>query len=215
MKCVIICDHEGDTMDVKNILVNEYFFKQVEKVYINRCNRLGIETFEKYLNYRYQDNCYYYSAWALMGLDNNAKVVRGRININANRKPYLTYCTQRKWPNSNYYHGWVEFAFDGEEYVFDSLLPTIVSKNWYYKNKKPVVNYESTLEEVIKMCISDKDTEQIAPYTYRIGNLYMKYYDSQEKDTTYLAFPMSKAIIELETDKNKIKKFTAYAPPSG
>ena len=99
MKCVIICDHEGDTMDVKNILVNEYFFKQVEKVYINRCNSLGIETFKEYLSYRYQGNCYYYSAWALMGLDNNAKVVRGRININLDKKAWFNYSTHRQFFN--------------------------------------------------------------------------------------------------------------------
>ena len=201
-------------MAVKNILVNEYFFKQLEKIYVNRCNSLGIETFDKYLSYQYQGNCYYYSAWALMGLDNNAKVVRGRININLNKKAWFNYSIHRQYPNSNYYHGWVEFTFNGEEYVFDSMISTVVSKKWYYKNKQPVVNCKITLEEVIKMCIGDKDTEQIAPYTYKTGNLYMKYYKSHEKDTTYLACPMSKAIIELEPSENKIKKFIAYDPPT-
>ena len=45
---------------------NRYFLQRTKKVYIERCTK--IESFEEYLSHRYRDNCYYYSAYALMGL---------------------------------------------------------------------------------------------------------------------------------------------------
>ncbi len=43
---------------------NRYFMQKTKKVYIERCAK--IEPFEEYLRHRYHDNCYCYSAYALM-----------------------------------------------------------------------------------------------------------------------------------------------------
>ena len=49
--------------------VDEYFFQRTKKVYIEQCTK--IVSFEEYLKPRYNEECYYYSGYALMGLKPN------------------------------------------------------------------------------------------------------------------------------------------------
>lgn len=72
-----------------------YFFKEMEKVYIETGTK--IESFEEYLRHRYSDECYYYSAYAIMGLTPNDYLLRGFLDLDGYK---------------NYHHGWVEFKFD-------------------------------------------------------------------------------------------------------
>ena len=107
---------------------SRYFLEKTKKVYVERCNVKGIETFQEYLNEGYCDNCYYYSAYALMGLNCNDFLVRGEIDLSGNGY-------------RNYAHGWVEFIFEGTEFVFDSRIEGIVPKKLYYENFKPEITF--------------------------------------------------------------------------
>ena len=78
---------------------NRYFERKTKKVYIERFTK--IEAFQEYLSYRYRDNCYYYSAYALMGLKPDDFLVRGYLDLDSRK---------------NYHHGWVEFKFEEKEY---------------------------------------------------------------------------------------------------
>ena len=51
------------------IMANRYFERRMKSIFVDRVCAKGIETFEKYLSYRYRDNCYYYSGYAIMGLN--------------------------------------------------------------------------------------------------------------------------------------------------
>lgn len=63
------------------LMANRYFNLRMKAIFVNRCNAKGIETFEKYLAYRYRDNCYYYSGYAILGLNNDDYLMRGDICI--------------------------------------------------------------------------------------------------------------------------------------
>ena len=112
---------------MSNLLdVQRYFKMSTGIVYVERGNQ--VESFQEYLGHRYQDNCYYYSAFALMGLKPEDYLVRGDINSN-------------NW--RHYPHGWVEFSYDKQEYVFDSMLTNfLVSKEEWYQYYNPEITYK-------------------------------------------------------------------------
>lgn len=130
-------------MTEKEKNANAYFMKKTKKVYIDRDNAKGIETFEKYLSYRYRDECYYYSEYALMGLKRDDYLVRGYIDVDQNGR-------------CNYAHGWVEFLFEDEMYVFDSMIYGVTLKEEWYRKKKPEVKYRKTQQEILDRYLNDK-----------------------------------------------------------
>ena len=113
------------------MMANRYFDRRMRAIFVDRCNAKGIETFEKYLAYRYRDNCYYYSGYAIMGLKNDDYLMRGAICISGN---FI-------WGNGGYSHGWVEFKYRGKEYVFDSMCIGILSKNCYKVQSSSIHDY--------------------------------------------------------------------------
>jgi len=194
---------------IQNLFVNQYFNNRMKKVYIDRCNYLGIESFDKYLEHRYRDNCYYYSAYALMGLKPNDKVMRGRIDVGD--KPIFDIFADDEYPNSNYYHGWCEFTFNGKEYVFDSMIRGIVTKEEYYSERRPVINYEATLSDVLSFFLSDECSDKVGDKKYIIKKQGPR---NPYDDSTRLIWTMYKAQIIMENNNQKIKKFIASCPPS-
>ncbi len=191
---------------IQNLSVSDYFFKQTKKVFVDRRpSPFDIETFEAFLNHRYEQICYYYSAYAIMGLEDTDKLVRGRIDVgNELGFLYQKMFPNMERPNSDYDHGWVEFYYEGHWYVFDNLLKIIVLKEDYEEFRKPVINSKMMKQELIKIYTS-KECANLSNGIY-----YVKELDS-EPTCTSIAF--SKSIIELD-EKQKVKKFTAYLPPS-
>ena len=61
--------------------------------------------------------CWQTTETAILFLDNNSYLKRG----------YLKFSDKR-----NYYHSWIHFNFENEEYIFDPCLNIISSKNDYY-----------------------------------------------------------------------------------
>ena len=93
------------------IIANRYFERRMRTIFVDRVCAKGIETFEQYLSYRYRDNCYYYSGYAIIGLKDDDYLMRGDLCISGD---FI-------WGNGGYSHGWVEFKYKGKEYVFDSM----------------------------------------------------------------------------------------------
>ena len=83
------------------IMANRYFERRMKSIFVDRVCAKGIETFEKYLSYRYRDNCYYYSGYAIMGLNDDDYLIRGDLCISGD---FI-------WENGGYSHGWVEFKY--------------------------------------------------------------------------------------------------------
>ena len=118
---------------------NRNFIQRTKKGYIERCTK--IESFEEYLGHRYRDNCYYYSAYALMGLKPDDFLVRGYIDLD-------------DW--KDYHHGWVEFKFEEEEYVFDSRIKGVVLKQEYYKYFNPRIEYKKAQKEILDEYLNER-----------------------------------------------------------
>ena len=185
----------------------EHFLKKTHKVYVERCTK--IESFEEYLSHRYRDNCYYYSAYALMGLEPQDRLVRGVIDL----KYY-----------KNYRHGWVEFTFENEEYVFDSRLEYVVPKQEYYNHFNPRIDYKKSQEEILKEFLNErcatKITEGFWQFKYFAMNAdteTISYSQAIEIDRNNGFVPGALMLARLQLNKfnGTITRFIAYVEPSG
>lgn len=175
------------------LMANRYFDRRMRTIFIDRACEKGVETFEKYLSYRYRDNCLYYSGYAIMGLNNDDYLIRGNLCISDD---FI-------WRNGGYLHGWIEFNYKGKEYVFDSMCIGVVPKAEWYEEFKPKIKFKHSKKEIIE---SFKDKLQtVSKNCYEVqGSNISSYYT----DTVY---EHGKLFIHGE----KVKKFIAYDEPSG
>ncbi len=139
-------------------MANQYFDRRMKTVFVNR---VGVETFEKYLAYRYRDSCYYYSGYAIMGMNDDDYLMRGDLCI---RKSFI-------WRNGGYSHGWVEFKYKNQEYVFDSMCIGVVPKKEWYKEFKPIVKFKHSKKEILESIING-NTKAIDEECLEILNIY-------------------------------------------
>lgn len=166
-------------------------------------NERKSETFRQYLNHRYQGNCYFYSTYALMGLQPEDCLVRGKIDIG---EPFSFHPFAHEFfPNSNYYHGWVEFSFEGEEYVFDPLLRNyIICKIDYEVSRFPVVDFRQTQKEILQNYLSPSfSKEENGIYTISLPPNLTK--------ERHVSVPLNRAKVELDKDTQKVKRFIAHS----
>lgn len=190
----------------------EYFLDRTKVVYVDRCTT--IESFEDYLEHRYRNNCYFYSAYALMGLKPQDFLVRGDI------------CLERNfvWRNGGYPHGWVEFEFEGEYYVFDSMLEKPVPKQEYYDYYKPQITYKKSQKEILDEFLNERCAFRIADNFWQF-----KYFAINEKtkrlpyseiikidrNNAYVPSALMFARMQLSKYTGEITRFIAYSEPSG
>ena len=184
-----------------------YFLRRIEKVYVERCSK--IESFEEYLSHRYCDNCYYYSAFALMGLKSDDFLVRGYIDLDGYK---------------NYHHGWVEFKFEGKEYVFDSRLRGVNLKENYYAHFNPRVDFKKTQKEILDEYLNEKCAFKIKDGFWQFKYIVMNsekenitYHEIMENDRSNGHVPSALMLARVEIGKydSEIKRFIAYCEPSG
>ena len=185
--------------------VNRYFIQMTKKVYIERCTK--IESFEEYLSHRFRDNCYNYSAYALMGLKLDDFFVRGYIHLDNSCK--------------DYHHCWVEFEFEEEKYVFDSRIKGIVLKQEYYEYYNPRIEYEKTQKEILDEYLNERYAFKIQDGFWQfkyiamnINNLYNEIIDN-DRNNGYILCTLILARVEISKFSSEIKRFIAYDEPSG
>lgn len=185
---------------------NRYFIQKTKKVYVEKCTK--IETFEEYLNHRYRDNCYYYSAYALMGLNPDDFLVRGYINLDNRR---------------NYHHGWVEFKFEENEYVFDSMSKNIVLKQKWYEDFNPRIEYKKTQKEILDEYLNEQCAFKIQEGFWQFKGIVM---NTDKDDISYNAIlvndeknghvPSALMLARIVINKysSEIMRFIAYSGSS-
>lgn len=192
--------------------VGRYFLEQIKKVYVERC--IKIESFEEYLSHRYRNNCYYYSAYALMGFKPQDYLVRGTITL----KDEWVY------KNGGYRHGWVEFVFDDEEYVFDSMLETPVHKQEYYDHYKPQISYKQSQKEILDKFLNENCAIKIEDNFWQFKDCVthvspkeLSYSEIIEYDCNngYIPSALLLGRIQISKYTNEITRFIAYSEPSG
>lgn len=186
---------------------NRYFKERTKKVYIERGEK--IETFEEYLSHRYRDNCYCYSAYALMGLKPDDFLVRGSIDL-------------EDW--KEYQHGWVEFKFKGNEYVFDSKIKGVVLKREWDKRFNPRVEYRKTQEKILSEYLKESCAFEIKEGFWQFRGIVMNtnkdnisYRDLIVNDEKNGHVPSALRLARVEINKysGEITRFIAYAEYSG
>ena len=185
---------------------NRYFSQMTKKVYVEEYTK--IESFEEYLNHRYRDNCYYYSAYACMGLKPDDFLVRGYIDVNG-------------W--KDYYHGWVEFRFEEDEYVFDSMIDGVVPKEKWYKIYNPRIKYKKTQKEILDEYLNERCAFKIQEGFWQFKYIVMNtdkdnipYHEIIANDKNNGYVPSALMLARLVTSKYdpEIKIFIAYSEPS-
>ena len=175
-----------------NKVANKYFLKRMENIFIDRGRYKVVETFEEYLNHRYKNNCYWYSAAAIMGMLENDYLVRGSISLSHDWM----------WCDGGYEHGWVEFTFQGKEYVFDSRCKGVVLKQEWYEEFKPQNIVRYTKQQVLNTVFISKKMTYLQDGGYQITEVY------EQEDTNNLFNPFIKSKIYFED--GKIKCFVAF-----
>ena len=184
---------------------NRYFSQSTKKVYVEVCTK--IESFEEYLNHRYSDNCYYYSAYACMGLKPDDFLVRGCIDVDGCK---------------NYNHGWVEFKFDGHEYVFDSMIKGIVLKQEWYKSYNPRVEYIKTQREILDEYLNERCAFKIEEEFWQFKRIVMNtdkeitYNEiiTNDENNGYVPSTLMLARVVIDKYSSEITRFIAYSEPS-
>ena len=189
---------------------NEYFMEATKKVYIER--EYIIESFKEYLEHRYRDTCYSYSFYALMGLKPNDYLLRGNIDM----RGYL-----------NYHHGWVEFLYKDEWYVFDSLILGITPKNEWYSYYKPRIDYKKSRKEILDTFLNEKNAFKINEcfwqFKYYVTNEGKDHYSPEDfekfvrpfnKANGFIPALLMYARLQLSSYTNEITRFIAYDEPS-
>jgi len=190
----------------------EYFLGRIKKVYVERC--VKIESFEEYLSHRYKNNCYYYSIYALMGLKPQDYLVRGAITLK-NEWP---------WQNGGYRHGWVEFVFEDEVYVFDSMLEKPVPKQEYYDYYKPQISYRQSQKEILDKFLNENCAIKIKDNFWQFKDCIthvnpkeLSYSEIVEYDCNngYIPTALMLGRIQISKYTGEITRFIAYSEPSG
>lgn len=192
---------------MSNLLdVQRYFKMSTGIVYVERGNQ--VESFQEYLGHRYQDNCYYYSAFALMGLKPEDYLVRGDIDSN-------------NW--RYYHHGWVEFSYDEQEYVFDSMLTNfLVSKEEWYQYYNPEITYKKTQEKILNEFLNEKNAFEIKKNFWQFKEYVMNLPDVEsipikklqaiDKENGHVPTALMLARLEMSKYSSRPTRFLAYSP---
>lgn len=181
-------------MDINEQMANNYFEECLKKVYVNHGNG-NIETFKKYLSHRNCDFQYYYSAYAIMSLDIDDFLVRG-------------------YTNNNYEHGWVEFSYCGNDYIFDPLLHGIMPKqNWYTKFNPSYIYYKKSKKNILNKYLSNEYAIKIANKIWQFQYLLSTTDDLMdlERKEGYILSALSLSHVEIDRySLDRISMFMAY-----
>ena len=166
---------------------NQYFTNETKKCFVEQWTR--IDSFEQYLAHRYVGECYYYSGWALMGLGDDDKLVRGVKN------------------NPHHLHGWTEFIFNDKEFVFDSMVKGVVRKEDWYNYFKPEITHEITKKQLLSKVLTEEfctfEGNKISVDEKPLG------LDDSIKQGMLIA-PLCKSKFVMSTDGKKVEKFTSF-----
>jgi len=190
-------------------LANAHFADATKKVFISyvesyQLDKLSeyerkryIKSFRDYLSKRYRDNCYYYSTYAILGLDDSAQLVRGIQTTQGDR-------------SNCYRHGWVNFNFEGEEFIFDSMVNGIITKAEWDKYYTPKITASTSRKEILDYFLSDRRC-------HKNGNIWttkMVQPSMTMKQKQITVSPYSRFIMSTKGLKADIEKCIIFNQPS-
>jgi len=173
----------------------EYMF---ERFKIATCGKM---TMKEYFDKNYRANCYYYSTYFLLCMNKTDKLVRGKIFIS----DYDCFSNQ-KIPN--YEHGWIEFEYNGNWFVYDDHYKYPVLLKDYYKAVSPYKIYKKFTQEELVVYLKKEypnktNITEDEDYVYiKTGDLYDYKYNIPFYNLD-LFFNKDMEIAKVQTEKLK------------
>lgn len=174
--------------------VQEYFFSRMKNISIYRVGYEVVETFRQYLFHWYRNNCYNYSSYVIIGMRSDDYLVRGEITLS----------NDWMWENGGYEHGWVEFTYKGEEFVFDSLCKEIWTKEEWYKEYNPQNLIKFTKREILSELFASERVQKVSDDCFKVNDEFFL------SDTNHIKNPFRNA--KIYGSETHIECFVACAP---
>lgn len=131
----------------------KYFYSRLKK------GRYENMTMQEYFLKDYRANCYYYSTYFLLCLKPTDRLVRGKIHLDGDYD-FVSRMLYHGKVVPNYEHGWIEFEFEGEWWVWDDHYNNPVPLEQWKKDRAPYEIYTKfTQTELIDYMLSKHKDE--------------------------------------------------------
>ncbi len=124
-----------------NSAVVQYFSNMLKNVTFDG-ESFSTALIRGYLNHR----CYAGSMISILPMQDSDQLVRGTLHSGEKH---------------DYNHGWIEFTFDNQRYVYDTTAKRIFDRDHYYNILCPINIMRKTNEEVKSICLG---TPTLRPY---------------------------------------------------
>lgn len=141
----------------------EHFNHEMKKVYVRR--NCEIIPFSDITYNPKGGRCYYLSTWALMGLESESYLFRGQIDL-----PERPGWKAQK----NYKHGWVQFTYRTNLYIYDPLETCVWHQDYWEKIYEPHdITFTMSQQEILELALENPASDNAYPisdYIYQFKN---------------------------------------------
>lgn len=194
--------------------VVEYLMEKLNNLYIEVLGKYKGSLFELMKNEKLEGWCWQTTESAIVFLNDDDYIERGNLKFDERTKEY--------------YHSWICFNFDNEEYVLDPCLNLLCKKDDYSKifevDVKGRVSAKDVKEELIKQITTPKKEDNSRAHKsferflkQQLGDSYEKYKEKKQNEVTVhgpenVNTPLYRngAGYNAEFTDGKIKKLTVH-----
>lgn len=194
--------------------VVEYLMEKLNNLYIEVLGDYEGSLFELMKNEKLEGWCWQTTESAIVFLNDDDYIERGNLKFDERTKKY--------------YHSWICFNFDNEEYVLDPCLNLLCKKSDYSKifevNVKGRVSAKDVKEELIRQITTPKKEDNSRAHKSferflkrQLGDSYEKYNEKKQNEVIVhgpenVNTPLYRngAGYKTEIENEKIKKLTVH-----
>ena len=183
----IMYENKEVSLETKNAAM-AYFRKATKKCFIVNTLKQGHEEcFQDFLDKHYKNYSLYYSAYAIMGMNPEDILVRGKVK---GKKAEI---------------GWIEMDFQGDLLVFDFETLEIRSLDEFYEIYQPQVTVYISQKEILdKYLSSERAVFDSNKNCYLIKNIL------EPEDIENGTYMINRSKIQMEKENGKVTKFVAF-----
>lgn len=118
-------------------------------------------TMQEYFLKDYRANCYYYSTYILLCMKPTDMLCRGIIHLDGDHD-FISRLLHKGEVVPNYEHGWVEFEFGGEWWVYDDHYNNPIPLEEWQKQRKPYEVYRKFTQTELIDYVTQKYSDKIS-----------------------------------------------------
>lgn len=177
---------------------NQYFKSAIESVFVE--NNGIIKPFSEYCYQPRGGSCYYYSTWALMGLKSGDYRICGTIDVPARPGFKAT---------PDYRHAWVEFQYENEYYIYDSMESLVYPFAVWVESRHPrAITFRMTRAEILDRVLHPAFAYSVDEYIWQLKSTEELPKCFAKKDSGWLSSALSYA--HLYHSYDTVKHFIAH-----